>query len=138
MLLALDEIIYLSFPTPTLLIVIPHLEKINSVGGHAVNQVVLPRNSPAPTTGILMSQRLGLADPCGWIGENRLNKFERFQRRLPVVLDPPSNVFPKFWKEVDATFDFGAHGHQLLLLTGKRSKTGRAAQFLKCGCCRLS
>jgi hypothetical protein len=99
--------------------VILRLQEINSVGGHAVNYAVLPRNSPAPTTGILTSQRFGLADPCEWIGENRLDKYERFQRRLPVILDPPSKVFPKLWKEVDTTFDFGAHGYQLLLRKGK-------------------
>src|ERR1035441_6063245 len=89
---------YRSNPCP-LFVVIPRLQKIDPVGGHAVNQAVLPRNSPAPTTRILISQSLGLADASVWIGEDRLDKFERFQRRLPVVFYPPGKVFAKFGKE---------------------------------------
>jgi hypothetical protein len=99
------------------LVVVAGLQEVDALCGHAVDETVFARYSSAPATGIVMLKSLRFADPSKWIGENRLDKFERFECSLPVVLDPPGEVFPELWKEIDTTFGFGAHGYPLLLRT---------------------
>ena len=70
---------------------------------------MLLRDSPAPATGIFMSKRFGLADAGKRIGEDSLDKFERFQRRLSVILDPPDKVLAELWQEVDHPLCSAAH-----------------------------
>jgi hypothetical protein len=81
--------------------VVPRLQKINPVGGHAINQPVFPRDSSAPASGKFVPERLGLADACEWIGYYRLDKFKGLQRSLSVILDEPGQIFPKQCQEVD-------------------------------------
>jgi hypothetical protein len=78
-----------SSPFPDLFIVIPCLEKIDSVGGDFIDQAMLLSNSPAPAAGLRESQRLGFADAREWVSEHGFHQFQNAERRLAIVFDEP-------------------------------------------------
>src|SRR5580700_2392594 len=88
---------------------IPRLQKVDAIGGDAINHPMLSRDPSAPATGEFVLQRLGFAYSAEWIGNNCLHEFQRLQRCLSIVPDPPGEVFAKLWQEVDSPLRILAH-----------------------------
>jgi hypothetical protein len=74
---------------------IPRLEEIDPISGDAIYQAVLARNSPAPATGVFMTQRLGLANSLEWVCENRCHQVENPQRDFAICLNPAPQILAK-------------------------------------------
>ncbi len=74
---------------------IPRLDEFNPVGKYPINDPMFLVNSPAPTTGEIMPQRLGLANSLEWIGENRRHQVKNPKRGFAVCLNPAPQIFSK-------------------------------------------
>jgi hypothetical protein len=94
------------------------LQKIDSVGSYPVNEPMFLRNPPAPAAGQLEPERLGLADAREWIGEDGFHQFQRPQRSLSVILDPPGEILTEFGLEDRITPPLLAHQEELAQASG--------------------
>lgn len=83
-------------------IMIPGLEKIDSVVPDQVNQAVLLGDAPGPEAGGEMLEGFGFADALEWVAEDRFDKIQDAQGGFALCLDPMAQVVPEFRLEYGA------------------------------------
>jgi hypothetical protein len=71
-------------------VVIPSLQEVHTVVEYSIHQSVLVGEPPGPDVGPKIFERLGLPDPFKGVSEDRLDKIEKPERELAVVLDEVS------------------------------------------------
>ena len=72
------------------------LQEIDAVIFYEINQPMFLGQPPRPDTGSQVFQRLGFAFPFERISHDGLDQGQRSQGCLPVVLNPPADVFSEF------------------------------------------
>jgi len=72
--------------------VVPRLDEFNPVSKNSIDNTMFLVNSPAPTTGEIVTERLRFADSPKWIGKDRCHQVKNPNRGFAVCLNPEPQV----------------------------------------------
>jgi hypothetical protein len=97
-----------SGPAPTS-VVVPGLEKVNTLFSDPVNEPVLLRDTSRPASGKRVSERLGFTQPLEGVAQHRFNQVQHPDCYIAVGLDPIAKILPELGLEDSEPFKFLCH-----------------------------